>query len=199
MKYLLFVTVCLPLSAAAEQSRSLDAHEHGAGTLGIAISASEVAMSLEAPGMDIVGFEHSATSAEDRAAVETAVSDLARPMDLFVLPESAGCLVKGAKVFLEGDDPEHAHDDEHADEDDHAHDDDHAEEQTDEHGAEHTEFRAEYILQCENPQNIDRIEFAYFERFPNAREMDVQIVTDSGATGHEVERDTPVLELKGLF
>ncbi|MES0824822.1 DUF2796 domain-containing protein [Ruegeria sp. SCP11] len=188
MKRILIAAACFPLAVSAEQQRSLGAHEHGAGTLGIAVSGSEVAMSLEAPGADIVGFEHEAANAEDRAAVATAVSELARPLELFVIPESAGCSVTAANVSLIGD-----HLDEHA-EDDHS-----TEEHAEEEGAEHTEFRAEYTLTCAAPQKIDRIEFAYFERFPNAHELDVQVVTDKGAQTYEVEREAPALELKGMF
>ena len=72
-------------------------------------------------------------------------------------------------------------------------------EQADEAGAQHTEFRAEYSLDCAKPDAIDLIEFVYFERFPNALELDVQVVTDAGAQGFEVERDDPVLDMRELF
>ena len=100
---------------------------------------------------------------------------------------------------------EHAHDDhddheEHAEgeaHDDHAHD-EHAEEHhADEAG--HTEFHAEYLLTCANPGAISDITFAYFDTFEDARELEVQIITNSGAQAFEVERDTPTLDLKGMF
>ena len=73
----------------------------------------------------------------------------------------------------------------------------HAEGEHEEHADEagHTEFHAEYTLACENPDALTEITFTYFETFPNAKEVEVQIVTASGAQAFEVERDAPVLNL----
>ena len=95
---------------AAAQQRELGAHEHGRGTLNIALEGSRLTMELEAPGVDIVGFEHKAKSAKDKAAVANAKKQLAKPLALFKLPAAAGCVVKQAKAKLEGeDDHGHAH------------------------------------------------------------------------------------------
>ncbi|MGJ8611848.1 MAG: ZrgA family zinc uptake protein, partial [Octadecabacter sp.] len=98
------------------------------------------------------------------------------------------------------DHDEHEHDEDHADEDhdEHEHDEDHAAEDHDEHeqAAGHTAFHADYTLTCENPDALTDITFAYFETFPNALEVEVQLVTASGAQAFEVERDEPVLNLE---
>lgn len=198
------------LAFASGESRELGAHEHGSGALNIAVEGTRVAMEFEAPGADIVGFEYAAESDADRAAIDTAISDLARPLDWFVFPPTAGCAVIEASVALVGeddhDDHEHEHDhaeddddhDEHASEEHSDHDHDH-DEHAEEAGAEHTEFHAEYVLDCASPEEITAIDFAYFERFPNALELEVQVASDAGANLFEVERDTPVLDLGGMF
>lgn len=190
----------------AEEPRQLDAHEHGVGQLDIAFDGAQIAMELHAPGADIVGFEYAASSAEDRAKIDTAVAVLARPLDLFALPAAAGCSVVKASAGLES---EEMHEDDHAHEehdDDHAHkehDDDHAhEEHHDDHAGEggaHTEFHAEYLLTCDDPAAATTITFAYFDTFPNALEVEVQLITDKGANAFEVERDSPTLDLRGMF
>ena len=212
--------------AVAQQTRQLDAHEHGVGELQIAFDGNQIAMELHAPGADIVGFEYEAESAEDLAAIDSAIALLSRPQEIFVLPAAAGCAVTRASAELEGEDhDEHGeedHDDhadeghdDHADEghDDHAdeegHDDhdedghdDHDEDGHDDHDEDeesHTEFHAEYLLTCSNPDAITGIEFAYFERFEGARELEVQIVTSSGAMAFEIERDAPSLDLRGIL
>ncbi|MGR3614449.1 MAG: ZrgA family zinc uptake protein, partial [Paracoccaceae bacterium] len=151
-------------------------------------------------------------SEEDRAAIDSAVAILAKPQELFVLPKGAECTVTQASAGLESEE-EHDEHEEHAEgEDEH---DDHAkgEEEHDEHEehaegkdehdehdeASHTEFHAEYILTCGSPSAIDKIEFAYFEAFENARELEVQVITNSGAQAFEVERDEPTLNLRGMF
>jgi hypothetical protein len=240
------LTICALIAATpvfAEDNRQLGAHEHGVGELDIAFDGGQIAMALRAPGSDIVGFEYAATSAEDRAAVDSAVATLARPLDLFVMPEAAQCSVVQASAALESEhdhddhddhaahkDDAHDHDDhaahkddahdhdDHAahkeeghdghDHDDHAahkdeghdgHDhDDHAEAEAAEEGG-HTEFHAEYLFDCANPDAITQITFAYFDTFPNALEMEVQLISDAGARGFEVERAEPVLDLRGMF
>jgi hypothetical protein len=52
-------------------------------------------------------------------------------------------------------------------------------------------------LTCAEPGAITRIDFAYFAAFPNARELEVQMVTGTGARHFEVARDAPFLGLEG--
>ncbi|TLP55998.1 DUF2796 domain-containing protein [Parasedimentitalea maritima] len=170
------------MPALANETRQLDAHEHGVGELNIAIEGTTVLMEFHAPGADIVGFEYSAKSDSDRAAVEAAEVRLSAPLELFVMPEAATCTVKSAQAELEG---EGGHDD-HADEG-HA---EHQEEPT------HTEFHAQYMLTCVAPDALTEISFVYFEAFPNAQEVEVQIITASGAKVFEVSRDAPTLALE---
>jgi hypothetical protein len=182
----LIATAITTTPVIAEETRQLDAHEHGVGQLDIAIDGQQIAMELHAPGADIVGFEYAAESAKDLAAVDTAVAKLSAPLALFVLPEAAGCSIVEASAGLESEEEHEEHGDEHAD-DEHA----------DEEG--HTEFHAEYLLNCAEPSVITGIDFAYFGSFPNALEVEVQIIADTGATSFEVERDAPTLYLTGLF
>lgn len=216
--------------ALAEERRELSAHVHGHSTLNIAIEAGQVAMELEAPGADIVGFEHAAESDEDKAAIEDALAVLREPLTLFVPPAEAGCTVASAdvKLLVEGGDhdehehgehghgdEEHAeakahgeHDHDHGDEehaeaeahgehahDDHAHGEEHGEHA--EHQEGHTEFRAEYRIACADPSKLTAFDFAFFDKFAGAEEVDVQLVTESGSTGFEVERDAPRIEFGG--
>lgn len=203
-KKLPLVLALLATPALAQETRQLDSHEHGVGELNIAVDGNTVAMEFHAPGADIVGFEYAAESAEDRRAIDAAVATLARPLELFVLPPAAECSVVQASAELESedshDDHGEGHDDDHAEEheeheEEHAdgHDDDHADE------AGHTEFHAEYMLTCGNPTAISEITFAYFDTFENAREIEVQIISASGAQAFEVESDDPKLDLRGIF
>ncbi|UWR24569.1 DUF2796 domain-containing protein (plasmid) [Sulfitobacter sp. S190] len=194
---------------AAEDARQLDAHEHGVGQLNIAFDDGQIAMELQAPGADIVGFEYAAQSADDRAKVDAAVAALARPLDLFVLPRAAGCSVVQAAASLNSEDLHDEHDEEDHAGHDHAHDHEeekHAEHAEEEHDHEahaeaagHTEFHAEYLLACADPAQATLIEFAYFDRFAGAQELEVQIISDQGATAFEVMRTAPTLDLRDMF
>ena len=94
-----------------------------------------------------------------------------------------------------GDHGDHGHDDhdDHAAEADHDHDHDHAE------GDSHAEFHAVYALTCSDPAAITAFAFPYFDLFENARELDVQIVSDTGAMSATVLRDAPRLSLAGAM
>jgi hypothetical protein len=204
---LIALTTLISSPVFAQETRQLDSHEHGVGQLDIAFYGSQVAMELHAPGADIVGFEYAAESDVDIASVDAALLVLAQPLDLFVVPDAAQCSVVEARAELERKDAhdgedhegheEEGHDD-HGDEDHEGHegeyhaDDDHA----DESG--HTEFHAEYLLECGDVTALSEISFAYFTAFPNALEVEVQVISDSGATAFEVERDVPTLDLSDV-
>ncbi|MFZ5964243.1 zinc uptake protein ZrgA [Thalassococcus sp. BH17M4-6] len=197
----------------AQESRELGAHEHGVSTLNIAMDGGEVAMELRAPGADIVGFEYAAKTEEDRAAIDSALAQLKAPLDLFVVPADAGCKATEASAEIETEEghEEHAHDDhaeKHHGDEGQAHDDHAAEHHGDEghaheehhqmHTAGHTEFDADYALSCDTPGALTEITFAFFDTFPNAQEVEVQLVTSTGAQAFEVTRDAPVLNLQNL-
>lgn len=220
------LAACLTaLSAQAETERELDAHEHGVGEMTIAVEGSTFVVELHAPGADIVGFEYAASSEADLAAIEAAIETLSAPLDLFVMPEAAGCslVTADAELLSEEGHDDHGHEDHaedgHKDHDDHGHE-DHAEEGHEDHDdhdheahaedghddhddhaeeASHTEFHAEFILNCANPDALTEINFAYFETFPNALELEIQIASADGATAFEVTREAPVLALDGAF
>ena len=175
----------------AEETTQLDAHEHGVGQLNIAFDENKVAMELHAPGADIVGFEYGAKSDVDLAAIDAALQTLSDPLSLFLLPEAASCIVITAHAKLESEDSDHDdHDEEGHDEEGH---DDHDE------APGHTEFHAEYLLECANLTEMSAITFSYFEIFPNALELEVQVISDKGATAFEIERDVAKLDLRGIF
>ena len=178
----------------AEETTQLDAHEHGVGQLNIAFDENKVAMELHAPGADIVGFEYGAKSDVDLAAIDAALQTLSNPLGLFLLPEAASCIVITAHAKLESEESDH---DDH-DEEGH---DDHDEEGHDDHDEApgHTEFHAEYLLECANLTEISAITFSYFDIFPNALELEVQVISDKGATAFEIERDVAKLDLRGIF
>ena len=190
---LIALAVATTTPVFAEKTRQLDAHEHGVGQLDIAFDGKQILMELHAPGADIVSFEYAAESAEDRAKVDAAIVMLARPLDLFVLTEAAGCTIVQASAELESEEGQADHEDEH---DDHE-DADHQEKNVGEAG--HTEFHAEYLLACADPGAVTEITFTYFDVFPNALEVEVQLISNKGATSFEVERDAPTLDLRGMF
>ena len=96
---------------------SLGAHEHGVGRLNAALDGQTLELELESPAMNLVGFEHVATTDADKAKVAAVRAQLEKPLALFNLPKAAGCVVATQELEspLFGDKPDA--DDDH-DEDD---------------------------------------------------------------------------------
>jgi len=213
------VSLCVAPALAEGEKRELGAHEHGHSALNVAIEADRVEMELIAPGADIVGFEHAAESAEDKAAVEQAEAALGEPLVLFGFTDAAGCVVETAAVEIEGEEhDEHGHEDEAHAEEEHHEEGEHAEAEHEEHEegehveaghddheehadeASHNEFHAEYALTCSTPDSLDGIDFAaFFEAFAGAEEVEVTVISEKGQTSYEVERDAPVVDLQGVM
>ncbi len=216
------VSLCVAPALADDEKRELGAHEHGHSALNIAIEGERIEMELIAPGADIVGFEHVAESAEDKAAVEQAEATLGEPLSLFVFSADAGCAVESASVEIEGEEHHDDHGDEaHAEEehhDDHGdeahaeeeHHDDHGDEahaedkhhEEGEHGDEaaHNAFHAAYALTCSAPDGLDGIDFAaFFDSFAGAEEVEVTVISEKGQSSYEVERDAPSVDLQGVM
>jgi len=185
---------------AEEEHRELGPHVHGHGTLDIAIDDKVVSMELEVPGMDIVGFEHAASTDDQKTAVEKAKAQLAKPLGVFSLPAAAGCSVAEAKVAIEAERHHDGDDDDH----DANHDADHTDGAKDDQGghdehAGHNEFRATYAFDCTAPAELTTINFDYFALFAGAHDLTVNVVTAKGQSKYEVSRDKPTLDLGGMM
>lgn len=235
-KRLCLIALMAAAPAAAEETRQMEAHQHGIGSLNLALDGNALLIELEVPGADIVGFEHAAESDEDRAAVEAAIEALSTPSNIFELPAKAECSVTSAAVELENgsehEHEEHAHEEhaegEHAHEEhaegeheheehaqaehnegehkheEHAHEEDaegehEHEHEHEDHAAGHSEFHAQYVLECAAPDALAKIEFGYFDLFENAKALEVQALTTKGAKAADVTREAPVLDLQDLL
>lgn len=178
--------LCLFLAPAlAQEKRSMGAHQHGHGTLNIAIEGSRVSMEFEAPGNDIVGFEQKAKTKAQRTALTTAKAQLSTPLALFRFPEAAGCAVKDVTVKIEAGNPKE--------------DTKKAGHTPGDHNHDHSEFHAEYALECSSIANLTSIEFPYFAIFKRAEELEINIITAKGQTKFTVKGDKPKLDLAGVM
>ncbi len=174
--------MCFASFVSAEEHRQLGAHVHGHGRLNIAVEDKNIAVELGAPGADIVGFEHEPVAPQEKAALEEAKAKLAGGAALFRWPEEAQCTLKDAKISTEA---------EHADEHEHE-----AEGGEEHH---HSEFNVEYAFECASPSLATSLGFDYFKAFPNARELEVSVISPKRQSSFEVTRERPSLDLKGVM
>ena len=164
---------------------SLGAHEHGVGRLNAVLDAKTLELELESPAMNLVGFEHLATTAADKAKVAAVRKQLEQPLALFSLPKAAGCVVSTQELEspLFGDKPEDDHD--HA---------------TDGKGAaahdhDHSEIHAHYQFTCASPAALKNLDLAnLFKTFPATQKIQVQLIGPSGQQGVETTAKTATLK-----
>lgn len=187
----------LPLVAAqaheAHEHGSLGAHEHGVGRLNAALDGQTLELELQSPAMNLVGFEHPATTDADKAKVAAARALLEKPLELFNLPKAAGCVVANQELQspLFGDPaPEDADDDDHAPQ---------AAAGTQpavaEHHHDHSEIHAHYQFTCATPAALKTLDLGQvFKTFPATHKIQVQLISGSGQQGVDATPEAATLK-----
>ncbi|WP_223521887.1 DUF2796 domain-containing protein [Pseudomonas sp. GL-B-19] len=161
---------------------SLGAHEHGVGRLNAALDGQTLELELESPAMNLVGFEHAATTDADKAKVATVRAQLEKPLVLFNLPKAAGCVIAMQELEspLFGDKPDA---------------DDHDEDAKNEHHHDHSEIHAHYQFTCAAPGALKNLDLAnIFNTFPATQKIQVQLISPSGQQGIEVTAKAAALK-----
>ena len=150
-----------------------------------ALDGQTLELELESPAMNLVGFEHAATTDADKAKVAAARAKLENPLALFNLPKAAGCKVATQELEspLFGDKPDADDDHDEADKDGH------------EHHHEHSEIQAHYQLSCSAPGALKTLDLAnIFNTFPATQKIQVQLISPSGQQGVEVTAKAAALK-----
>ena len=177
----LFVFIS-PVFSYAEH-RHHESHEHGAGTMNIALDGELLTIELEIPGNDIVGFEHAAKSDSDKAKVDSALKILNETTKIFSFVPADSCSLKGtpkiAFVAEAEDDDSHGHHGMH-----HGDDDD---------PADHTELKAEYLFSC---KSVVGVTFQGFSQFPSIKELDAQVAFGNVQVSYELSPKEPTAFLE---
>ena len=114
-------------AASEDGHREHDPHEHGHGTLDVAVEGEDLVIELRMPGVNVVGFEHAPGTDTEREAVRQALTRFKDPAAVLVPSPGAECEPERVEAALEimGHEDSHDHDEHHDDEgheqDDHAH------------------------------------------------------------------------------
>ncbi|SEN60751.1 Protein of unknown function [Pseudomonas sp. ok272] len=188
-----FALLPLAIAQAADehdhdpQHASLAPHEHGIGRLNAALDGQTLELEFDSPAMNLLGFEHVASTAQDKAKVAAVRAQLEKPLALFGLPSKAGCTVASQELNspLFGDKPDvdDDHDEDAKDADGH------------EHHHDHSEIHAHYQLTCATPGVLEHLDLAnLFNTFPATQKIQVQLIGPSGQQGVEVTAKAAALK-----
>ncbi|MDU9404077.1 DUF2796 domain-containing protein [Pseudomonas sp. zfem004] len=171
----------LPLAVAVAHAHdehdhdhgTLAAHEHGVAKLNVVLDGNTLELELDSPAMNLVGFEHAASTDADKAKVAAARQQLEQPLKLFGLAQAAGCTDEAQELEspLFGDAA-------HADDDGDAHE--------HEHGHQHADVNAHYQFTCATPAKLAQLDLGpLFKTFPQTQKINVQLIGPNGQKGVE--------------
>jgi len=162
---------CPCLAAGEDEHRDHDSHKHGAAEMNLAVDGTQVMIELDSPAVNIVGFEHTPQSEDQRNQVKQAIQRLEAAEDLFVFSPGVRCQLDEAEVESDLDQG-------HDDHDDHGHG-------HDESGQTHSDFSARYLFSCEAIDNLKQVEVKLFAEFEGLEEIKVQVITsDNQSLNH---------------
>ncbi|MGB2106153.1 MAG: ZrgA family zinc uptake protein [Porticoccaceae bacterium] len=202
---------------AEQKAASLDAHVHGLSQLTIAVEGETVELQFSSPAMNLVGFEHRATSKKDIAAVKQAESILRQPEMLFALSD-AGCKPIHTHVDISGlieqhdhhdghkghdehkdhhdDHDDHDDHDEHNDHDDHKDHMDHHDHKAHDQHETHSEIMANYSFECKDSSTLSSVKVSLFESFAGIYKIQTMWVTSSNQGSAKLTADNPAVLLR---
>ena len=171
-------------------------HVHGVVGLGIVVEGSTVAVSLNAPLSDVIGFEHAPESDEQLERIRQAAAMLSNADAMFGLADSANCRISDTSIdgpayviqhlaedhagSAESDNDPHDTHDSHGMESDH---DEHAESAVHDHhdSEQHADINANYEWVCGNVSDLDALKLRFTERFASVDTIEIQVLTSAGA------------------
>ena len=193
MRYLatlISISLIAPTTFAVER-RAADAHVHGASMLNIAIDGPLLALEFEAPGMDLVGFEHAPTTDAQHQRIDDAMAALNAPETLFGLPNTAQCARTQTTVHGPEHEAEHTEAKGHEHGKSHGHDTKQKETEKDTH----SEFHAVYQWSCKVMGALKMLTPTLFTRFPGMQTITVEYAIPNGQGTLEVTATTPGVRL----
>jgi hypothetical protein len=146
-------------------------HEHGAVTLNLAVEGNSLAAELEAPAINVVGFEHEPRTDAERASAAAASAWLSSGAGLLGVPKAARCRRDSVQLQAptwskssKEHDPDHAHDHDH-------------EQQT---ADAHADYRASIRYTCSNPAALAWVEAWALRKLLEVSALTINIVTTTG-------------------
>lgn len=182
----LLLTCTLAALPAAAERREHGSHVHGTSYMDVVLDDKMLAIDLNSPAANLLGFEHAPRDKTEEAVLAQAVTRLRDADAIFTLPQAARCKIEAVEVksaLLE-----HEHDEAH---EVHSHHD------GDKHEGEkmpaHTDMMVSYRFHCAKPGAIDGITANLFKLFPATEEIEVQHITPNGQGAAELTADAPRL------
>lgn len=157
----IFILILLPQSFAQHQQKT---HVHGISNLTIAFENSVLQIELNAPLIDIVGFENKTKTEIQKQSLKLAIEVLKNSKEIFSF-NGGSCKEKKVLVTTGYKNKKHEHKHQN-----------HNENKNDIH----KDLKILYSFNCTNPANLIVINIHLFDKFPKIVKINTQWVTVNG-------------------
>ena len=185
----LIIMFLFALRAGAESSHhhhdhdvpQQDAHLHGYVELTLAIEGDQLEIQLTSPAINIVGFEHKATSKQQLQAIEQAKQTLESPAMLFSFSGS-DCASTLATAHFPVLDEHHT---------DHGNHEDHESDKEN-----HSEITASYKYNCSEGKQIDAVQVNLIKYFPTIEKIKAMWLSDLKQGASELTSESNLILIR---
>jgi len=180
------LSLVIPLSLALPGEAGEAVHEHGVARISIAVEGNEIEIEMIVAGADAVGFEHTASSDNEKQAVVKAAKLLRDVNRIITLSPEADCSADEVEVNSglmenrnESSNQNHDHHNKAKNKEGHA--------------EVHSEFIAHYHFHCEFPSKLTQANVGFFKMFPSAHELEARWITPRGQGTSKLTATSPSL------
>ena len=154
-----------------EERHEHGVHEHGRATLTVAWSNKDLAIDLQTPAYNILGFEYAPSTAEEKKRVIECIETL-KTEGLIEPSAEAKCAIIAADVQTGFG----------------------AENKSEKEKTNHSDFDVFYTVKCQNPDALKTIDASgLFAAFSNLTTLQVQWISDRGQSAQTLTPKHPIL------
>jgi hypothetical protein len=188
-------TLLMTVLPASAHNEPHGAHVHGLARLAVTLDGNLLALMLESPLDNLLGFEHHPRTPEQQEAAARLMATLNAPADLFTPTAAADCVP--VRVAIESPllaapagthdgqhehDHKHDHDHEHDHDPAHDHDPEHDHERYHEHSHGHADLYAEFDFECAQVAELRGMSVELFSYFPRLERINAEVAVRGGQT-----------------
>ena len=203
---IIFTTLTFAASSfsIAGEHRQHNVHEHGGGSMNVAVEKNKLLVDLSMPAMNITGFEHFPTNQDEHEIIERAAMLLKEGQRLFAPSPAANCTLVHVKVdsalledsnhhdgLAQNTESNRTHEEHHSEEDQEHH---HEEMESD--AENHADFDITYEFNCAQPAQLSELSLTLFSVFPGVLHLRTQAITPKDQLSVELNAKSNTLKLK---
>lgn len=173
--------VALGTQPVAPEALAHQAHVHGLATIQVAVAGDKLAITLNTPLDNLLGFESAPANASQRRAVDAMVARLRRSETVAVPSAGAGCVAGPVRLNAPVLAGTSGHDTPSGN--------------APPANEEHANMEAAYVFTCARPEALREIEVRLFGELPRLKRIDVQIAGPRGQASQRLTTKNRLVRL----